>query len=289
MGTQAEDGGDDVETMLHRRYKPELQHRHGRSDPDPTQPKLDLDEAIYGGPLFNQYGHFVLESLARLWISSDLPKIPILMSANRRLKDKNLTSWQRDILTLLNIADRIRITSQPIHVGRLHVPRPGYEIQYSFARHHDRFLARVPWNPVAGRKLWVSRGGHDTQSAHGRVEVEAALSDAGWTIFHPEAHSVQRQLDVYARSERIAGEQGSALHSLVFLKDCAGLRFDMFERDPDRSGHGVNANQATICARKGIDMRSHAIAEEIVLDRKGPHVLKKYAAPERYLERLAER
>ena len=57
----------------------------------------------------------------------------------------------------------------------------------------------------------------------------------------------------------------------------------MFVRDPRQGPDQVNANQATICARRGIDLHRHWVPGESVRQRDGAHVDKTYAPPEAYV------
>lgn len=141
----------------------------------------------------------------------------------------------------------------------------GYEIQYRFGLHHADFLGRLAWQPVLGRKLWVSAD--------------------GWRIIRPERLTIRDQLRELSSACRIAGEQGSALHSLILLKPARGLRLDVFARDNTLTPHQAYGNQGTICQRRKMDYRFHSIAEERILDRIGPRVRKTYAPPDRYLSR----
>jgi capsular polysaccharide biosynthesis protein len=247
-----------------------------------------MDHAIYGGPLLPAYGHFLLESLARLWAAPSFPHSPIVWTVNSAQPGDHILPWMRESLDLLGLNNTVRLIREPTLIERLIVPAPGFEIQYRFGRHHSKFLARLEWTPVRNRKLWLSRSGVDQEFGHGRTMLETALVANGWTVIRPENMSLAEQLSEFATAERIAGEQGSALHGLIFLRPAPGLRLDVFARDPDLKGHLINANQATISARRRIDYRFHAIHAETIIERKGSRVSKHHAPPDAYMNRLAQ-
>ena len=85
--------------------------------------------------------------------------------------------------------------------------------------------------------------------------VENRLADLGWTIVHPQELSIPEQMAQIASAERIAGEQGSALHGIVLLDRPKDLRVDFFVRDPSREDGLYNRNYDTIAAGKGIRRR----------------------------------
>ena len=73
---------------------------------------------------------------------------------------------------------------------------------------------------------------------------------------HPEELSVREQMAHIASAERIAGEQGSALHSIILLEKPKDLRVDFFIRDPSETDGLYNRNYDTIAERKGIFQRA---------------------------------
>ena len=129
-------------------------------------------------------------------------------------------------------------------------------------------------NPVPGRKLWLSRSRLDPLQNKSMPAVENHLADLGWTIVHPQELPVREQMAQLASAERIAGEQGSALHGVVLLDRPKDLRIDFFIRDPSREDGLYNRNYDTIAAGKGIRQKAIRIESEIVQSRKGKNVQK---------------
>lgn len=68
-------------------------------------------------------------------------------------------------------------------------------------------------------KTYISRSKLPAIHRHvlGETVIEEDLSARGWTIFHPELHSLEDQLIQYLSSSTIAGELGSAFHSLMLI------------------------------------------------------------------------
>lgn len=280
-------GALDPQSLVQRRYHPRITRTVGVAHDVPPEASESLDAALYGGPLFSGFGHFVTEGLARTWAGDRHPDLPIVFSGGTNPSVRAFKPWQQEILALMDLEQRARLITAPLHVRKLFVPSPGFIVQYQFARRHAADLGRIPWaRDKRGPKIWISRRGVDPWATPGRDALEDALAAEGWTIFAPHTTSVRHQLDTYANASRIASEQGSALHALIFLKRARGLRVDVFTRDPTLQVRSMNANQATISRRLGLDMRVHRIREEQVLSRRGPRVEKTYATPETYLGRL---
>lgn len=279
-GSYSAPGAVDPESLVWRRYHPRVPRTLGTAHHPAPVAQNTIEAALYAGPLFPAFGHFVTEGLARTWAAQKHPDLPILFSGAPTPDLHTFTPWQHDILDLLGIRDRARLITAPLAVRHLYVPAPGYVIQYQFAHHHAAHLGRIPWaQDRTGPKIWVSRSGIDPALQ----DLEAELARDGWHILHPQNLGITAQLRAYASASRIAGEQGSALHALVFLKNAKGLRLDVFARDPDLSRRAMNANQATIARRLGLDLRTHLVAGEKVFSRKGPRVAKSAAPLSQYM------
>lgn len=287
MGVYGADGRVEPRSLLHRSYARGNRFCLGVAAAPEGRPVRHFDRAIYGGMLVDHFGHFLTESLARLWYAAIAPDLPILLTLPRRMTEPRLEPWQAAILDLLGLRDRVVPLTGLVSAGTVHVPDPGYEIQFTFAPEHADFLGRIRWQPVAGRKLWLSRAGVKGPNQPAQTAIDAALRRDGWQVLHPETLSLPQQLALYASAERLAGEEGSALHGVMLLAGCGGLRMDMIVRDPRQGPAQVNANQATICARRGIDLRLHWVPGETVRQREGAHVDKVHAPPEAYVACLS--
>lgn len=275
-------------SLLHRSYARGTRFCLGVAAPPRGQPGLELDTAIYGGMLVEHFGHFLTESLARLWAAAETPGVPILMTLPRRMTEPRLLPWQSDVLSLLGVADRVIPLTRLARVRQCLLPDPGYEIQFTFAGEQADFLGRIPWRPQTGHKVWISRARLGGPNQPAQAAIDAALRQDGWTVVHPESLSLRAQLDHYAQAERLAGEEGSALHAVMFLTGCAGLRLDMLVRDPRQTDAQINANQATLCAGRAITLRIQRVPGETVVHREGAHVDKTYAPPGSYVACLRE-
>lgn len=173
------------------------------------------EPCIYGGYFFHQFGHFLLESLARTWAVEEIGNLPFVWATGGP-PDR----WQAEILSLLGLSEPQLFPRGPTRFRRLVVPEPGFRIQGQFHPRHARFLGRfaVPdgWR-TAGR-VWLSRAGapRDRRS-RGEAALEEKLSATGWRIVRPEALSVRDQLDLLCRAEIVAGLEGSAFHAAILL------------------------------------------------------------------------
>ncbi|MEO1721578.1 MAG: hypothetical protein AAFR84_04165 [Pseudomonadota bacterium] len=288
MGVFGAQGSVLADSLLQRHYA-----MVGRPTEGPPVPEADAPvvtgPALYAGPLFNHYGHFLLESLARLWLSRVFPDRKLVWSVAAGRYRAKLRPWQLALIRLLGAREDCHLVWRPQRFADLALGSVGYRIQDRFERHHAAFLGRVPRRlPAAGtgEKLWLSRSGIEGGGGTA-VALEKRLADLGWTVFQPEAHLLDVQLERLATADRIAGEEGSALHSLALLSGTEGLRVDIFARDPEKPPHKQNGNFETIARVKELDQRFHICAADRVLTRSGSQVEKAPLPTDAYLDLLS--
>lgn len=227
--------------------------------------------AIYGGTLYFHFGHFLLESLARLWHAADEPNMPVVWAGSHSWEGKEFEPWQLEILQILGVRNELRILSAPETFERLVIPDVGYRYDDWFHPQHAEFLGRYVGPPQeTGRKIWLSRTGMSNGVKDVNAPaVERRLAAEGWAITYPERSSVRAQLDEISRASVIAGEEGSAFHALMLLQDVSGKRFEIIKR------HGMeHRNLHTIGDARSVRQRFHTNREAKLLFAEGRRVAK---------------
>lgn len=282
MGVLDAEGHVLQDTLLRRSY---ARHREGQVGyPGPLEPAPGAARpgtAIYAGPFLEHFGHFLLEGLARIWAVTRHPELPVVWSAAAEAEDDTalapgetpgLTGWRAALLDLLGVRNEMIFATRPMRFERLLVPEAGYRIQHFCHPEQAAALGVVEHRPEPGRRLWLSRSRLAQFQNLSIPAIETRLEALGWTVIAPETLSVPEQMAHLARAERVAGEMGSQLHPVLFLKQPTTLRVDILRRDPTRPVFNQNYN--TIAAAKGFDQRIHTIGSEVVLRKRGVQVEK---------------
>ena len=227
---------------LERNWAPIL----GTPEPLPaSQVAFRDEEVILGGYIAHHYGHFLLESLARIWACKP-SKLRILWAAGRQFRD-----WELEILATLGIdPDRHLILRHPTRFARILVPTPGFIIRRNFHMLQRDALAARDCS-IGSEKVYLSRSRFVSKIANIADEtvVEEILRRAGWRIVHPELLTFREQLDIFASSATIAGIDGSALHTAILCRNPKARLLIL--RRQDR-----NANYDTIAKATGLDQRN---------------------------------
>ncbi|WP_020399107.1 glycosyltransferase family 61 protein [Kordiimonas gwangyangensis] len=176
---------------------------------------------IFAGYLFPHYGHFLLESLSRLWYIKENPDLPILWLGVHNQGEFN--AMQRELFDLLGVKNPMHIITEQTSVEELFVPHDGYIIHTRYTEPQTKALkVRGACAPVKGKKVWLSRTKLDKGIVFNEPEFERILELNGWTLYHPQEHSIREQVDMLADAEHIAGIEGSALHTLVLIPEFQG-------------------------------------------------------------------
>jgi hypothetical protein len=225
------------------------------------EPGLHLEAAVFAGYLYDHYGHFLLESLGRLWPPSPEPPAPLLWIA---VWTETFTPWMTDVLDLMGApADRVIVTSGtgPVEVDELLVPESGFE----FGRFmHPWFARRLACVPVEhgehGEHVWLSRAARRPDSGLDEdAELEDALERRGWRVLRPEALTIRQQVEALAGAVHVAGIEGSAFHTLALLDGFRGA-VDLFTRQDHPNFEIV----AEVC---GLDQVRHRIPGAVPRER----------------------
>lgn len=215
-------------------------------------PARRIDDAVYAGFLFGHFGHFLLESLGRLWLELLDDRTPVVWIAGTC---DRFTPWMVELLDLLGVGgERVIVdaTSGPLEIDELLVPDRGFEVQRYLHPWFASRLARWDAHPDPRASVWLSRtalgplAGVDDES-----RIEARLARKGWTIVHPEHLSVAEQIDVLAGARHLAGIEGSAFHSLLMVNGFGGT-IDVLTRHD-------SSNFEVIAEQMGWDQVRHAL------------------------------
>jgi hypothetical protein len=217
---------------------------HWRGTANPTQvgempPGIDvstlpvLPPSIYGGLFFHHFGHFMTESIGRLWgvNTADLATLPIYVFEpwyNIDFTDQQ--HFAAEALRLLGVDSRriIRI-ERPSLISKLLVPEQKYGWHFfmnppqdfvSFLRKaQDRIEHDTKDAGPLPRKVYVSRAllPPSTGKVAGEQEFEQFLEGQGYHVLHPEQQPLSVQVQAYANAEQLIFCEGSAAHACILL------------------------------------------------------------------------
>lgn len=184
---------------------------------------------LYAGMYYTHFGHFLFESLSRLWafdyIGEKIDGILFAWSRNKPLASHRQDGFQHDLLSRCGCGDLpIEIVNSPVRVERLIVPRQGCglgELAAGTPEFRSFIGERLRKGSAQGehRKLYISRRGFGLRRG-GLFDEERLvrkLADQGYAEIRPERIGLQAQIDAYLGADKIVSTDNSALHLVGFL------------------------------------------------------------------------
>lgn len=233
-GVQTADGHD-VPMAAHWRNRGRTTLPFG---PLATRPEPLAGRWIWGGLLYNNFAHFIAESLGRLWaldvVRGDIDGV--LFIPRRPGSPAKLTNFHKGVFDVMGVDLPVRIVGAPLEVEELIVPGQGFGLGAiisgtpTFRHYRDANFAK-DIAPEGGEKLYISRSKLplDRGGLLGEADIEAHLRAEGYEIFHPQLHSIQTQIARYKAAKHLVACEGSALHLLAFC-GAEGQRVAMITR-----------------------------------------------------------
>jgi hypothetical protein len=227
-GIVRSDGQPIERAQLHRKGG---KHFGGLIEEVTVTAERELDEdVVYLGPMFNHYGRFLLESLARVWYLSAVdPSVKVGFNNTTSAKDAKLVEeayapWVFKLLSLFGIPpERILALEEPMRLRRAIVPEPLFEQLYSahvdMVRPFREVAARVAGDVVPSEQpLYLSRRRLTSvqRPVVGESDLEDLLRAHGFAIAYPETMTFEDQIRLINSHLDIFSPVGSAAHSILF-------------------------------------------------------------------------
>jgi capsular polysaccharide biosynthesis protein len=178
---------------------------------------------MFGGHLMKHYGHFLIESMSRLWARELYPTLPILFT--------NHPKWQEamfgmEVLDALGLRHRTLLVEKPTIFREVICPGTAFEYRWKvFAGADEPHVAVTGVLETAGRRTWrqpvyLTRSGlsDDLRKSEAEPELESELMKRGFEIVRAETLPLVDQICLFEQSPIIVGTVGSALHTALFSR-----------------------------------------------------------------------
>lgn len=198
----------------------------------PNKFEIIEEPVLFLGAIWPHYGHFLTDSMARLWALDEFDRHMPVVFINNHCDDFLKYDYINTIFDALQLTSRrILDCKTPYLFKRIFVPTASIQHSYRIFDCHQRahlkvasVNARLESGGIA-EKVYLSRSAlrdKDRKSAdEGRLE-ETLRAD-GFEIMYPEKLSMSQQISIFNSSKWIVGTLGSAFHTSLFsLKNYHG-------------------------------------------------------------------
>ena len=195
----------------------------------PTGEIADLKGTwMFLGPLFGHFGHFLVESICRIWAFDRLrDKIDgVIYVPKFQNRPDHVANVYRPFLQALGVTAPMLNLEDPTRVERLYVPAQGFGMfqMIEGAPEYRDFVRRFAGKtiePKGAEKIYISRSALPAirGSILGEKRLEAWLEAEGYETFHPQKHPHDAQIAAYRAARQIVGVDCSPLHLLALVGD----------------------------------------------------------------------
>ena len=198
----------------------------------PKQLKKISQRFIYAGDVIDHYGHFLVESISRLWYiikEQNYPVICHIIGKNNmigNIKNKKSNNRFIDIFFESINLDKYQFIAfnEPVLLQEVTIPCQslvdrceGFEVHKLIPENVAKMLLPQKMEKT-GQPLYFSRTklGRNVRLVINESKLEERLSNLGFAIVYPEKLSLRQQIHLVNKHEVIIGTKGSALHNIIF-------------------------------------------------------------------------
>ncbi|UOM36849.1 DUF563 domain-containing protein [Acuticoccus sp. I52.16.1] len=241
-------------------------------DPLPSERRARGDVVpgrhLFGGIIGPHFGHYLVESLGRLWAVDHLKGEfdSLVFIRTHGPKRTPFADFGQDVLAALGLDLPVHTVVRPTRFAELVVPsqlfgfhlRAGHPLFHAFVH---RRLRAISGAGEGARRLYVSRRQYgDTP---GEEALETLLAGHGYRIIQPESLSFAEQIAAYNAADTVLLAEGSAVHVLAMVAR-ADQRVGVVQRRPGVFAGGMDHLRG-FSGRAGVLIASQPV--ESVADR----------------------
>lgn len=179
---------------------------------------------LYVGTFMNHYGHFITEMLSRCWWEEAAMAFDHIVAYPFIHDDGSVMTrpFHRYLAGLLDIPiDRVEILTQQTRFDEIVVPEQLWAINTGVNAHMREIYGRISRRHAAKKsygRVFLSRKIANSKRLDNPPEVEEVFAGYGFDILYPEQIPIERQMEIYANCEVLAGLSGSAMHNALFAR-----------------------------------------------------------------------
>ena len=210
--------------------RPVGRFNHAPPMPDPADIAYLPGRYMYGGVMFGHFGHFLMDTLARIWAVERLRGKIDGVLFTPKVNGKNVAhvlNVQRPLIQGLGMDMEVSQVTEPTRVDMLYVPyqglglSAGWELGTAAFRDHMRRFGGKSVAADGPEKIYLSRSalGPGLASYFAEQVLEEHLRAAGYAIVHPQKLPKHEQIAIYKAARFIISPDGSPLHLLAYVGD----------------------------------------------------------------------
>lgn len=195
-------------------------------DKSEVQPK----RVVYGGFMRHQWGHFIVNTMSRIWFLYAHPEIEydkIVFSLPPH-EPHRLNDNFREFFEKLGLLDRIEFISGPTAYSKVIVPELSWSLQHHYSEEFNlvydaliqKVLADKDCTTETFEKVFFTRSQLE-KSKNCEIGIEFLdefFGKNGFKVIAPETLTLSQMILVMQNAKVVAGASGTTVHNILFGK-----------------------------------------------------------------------
>lgn len=208
------------------------------------------EKVVFCGYLYQHWGHFLVESVSRLWyfLKND-PTVDKYVFILDLAQERRIRGNHKEFLELLGIWDKAVFLTRPTRFREVIIPEPAYLCMSHWSKEYVSIFDVVAqnvridptWTPC--RKIFFTRSQFAKGSEYefGLDALDDFFSNNGFSILSPETFSLSQMIFYIRNAQVVASISGTLPHNMLFGTD--GQKLVILERLVINVDHQVCINQ----------------------------------------------
>lgn len=196
------------------------------------------EEVIFGGVIYNHFGHFLLDGLSRLWYLVKYPQdkrkvaFVVISWDNADEKLGSVREFNYEFLKMLGLnKERILIINKATKFAKIIVPQESHHAYFNYSKEWisiyqklaesaDKICQKEPkFDKIfLSHKKWLGSCGVRSCECVNEDLFEEFFSKLGFEVIYPEELSIARQIYLAHNAKQIASTIGTTTHFALFCK-----------------------------------------------------------------------
>lgn len=209
----------------------------------PLPPAQRIKEPVlFLGEAHDHYGHFLTDTLSRMWALEDFdPDCRLLFAPDP--KDRLEPAYVRQVLEVLGVdASRILRPQGPVVFDKVWCPIPALQLSRIYQMfdgpHVQATRALMAGASAPDRPVYLTRTGlaGGLRQPGAEAALEHRLEREGFLVVRPEQLDLPSQMAIFNSERPVVGAFGSAMHTVAFSMRPQGQRLAILfpEKIPPR-------------------------------------------------------
>lgn len=201
------------------------------SDIIPSETKANDITILYGGYFRHQWGHFLLNTTARLWwlveSEKNLDLIDKIVFISTPGESDKIDGNYKEFFQLLGIYEKIEVIDSPKSYSKIIVPDISFEHDVFYAKEMIQVFEKLKENCSVNdipddyknyKKIFLTRSQLNGagNKEFNLVYFDKFWEDNGFRVIAPEKLSLRHLISIFNQAETIVSVSGSTAHNLIF-------------------------------------------------------------------------